>query len=229
MTGGRVVKRSMVGPAVAWLVAVVCFIVAVGLTVGWWPHTDADPSPEGLMVADLDGRAVQLEAPVTADAARDMNLQVPDETAPRLVIPDSGLDVGVGEVSTVGGEVNPPDFQHAFRIRDFGVPVDSADQGAVFLVMHSVQGGRAPGNYVVDPDTLEPRLVPGDTVLLGRRPYKVTAVREVAKPDLATDPIWQSMKGDLVIVTCLQRESGPSLSNLVIEARTSAVSERSAR
>lgn len=171
-------------------------------------------------LVDMDGNVVSIDvgADLSSTAIEAMDIQVAP-TGPHMVMAATGLDVPLGEVSAFQGQITPPSFTSAFRVRGAGVDLAHADQGTVFVVMHSVAGGRAPGNYLLDPDTLDPKVSVGMEIEAGPDTYTVTGVHQAAKDELASaSEVWANTPGRLVVITCVQRASGESVNNLIVEA-----------
>lgn len=155
-------------------------------------------------------------------------MNVVNDMGVRFVVPSVSLDVPLGELSSVDGEVSPPGFTSAYAVRDPGVPLEDAPAGTVFIVMHSLRaGGVAPGNFLIDVERETFQLVQGDIIRVGKWTYQVAATQAVPKPDLALDTsIWAPAPGRLIVITCLQNPSGtPSTHNAVIIANLVADNE----
>ncbi|MGP9694269.1 class F sortase [Brachybacterium sp. AOP25-B2-12] len=172
---------------------------------------------------DLDGNAVQLEPadvppPEVADR---MEVQdAPAQGGPRLAIPSASLDVPLGSLLAVDGEITPPGFTQAYAVRNLGVGTEHAADGTVYVVMHSVQHGNAPGNAVIDVDTGAVSVADGAKIQVGDLHYTVTGSLTVGKGELASRAdLWSDDPGRLVLITCLQRTEGRSLDNAVIIAQ----------
>jgi hypothetical protein len=166
---------------------------------------------------DLHGNRVHAEEVPTSAASASA---VPD-TGSRFVVRSVGLDVPLGALNAVRGEVIPPGFTSAYWIRNEGVSVTDAQDGTVFVVMHSLRnGGVGPGNYLIDVKDQEAKVKVGATVQVDGENYTVTRSEAVKKTDLSqSSKIWADTPNRLVIITCLQRpQGGPSLDNMVIEA-----------
>jgi len=178
-----------------------------------------DARPAGAAgLTDLRGNQVRLEPEVGAALPAASDATATDD---RFVVASVGLDVPLGELSVVDGDVTPPDFGSAFRIRDEGVPLVAAETGTVFVVMHSLRGGGvAPGNLLIDVDTGSAEVAVGATIQVGARTYTVQGWDTVDKSRLAaTSDVWAAVPGRLVVITCLQRvDGGPSVENMVITA-----------
>ncbi|QAY63940.1 class F sortase [Xylanimonas allomyrinae] len=174
---------------------------------------------------DLAGSPVRLEEGTEPSEEQVRQMQAVADDGARFEVPQVGLDVPLGALSEVDGQIVPPGFQSAYRVRNRGVPVEEAENGTVFVVMHSLRGrGQAPGDYLADRETGSSRVAPGDTVRVEDRVYAVTSSRLIDKADLpAADEVWTAEPGRLVIVTCMQRPDGAaSLQNLVIFASLAA-------
>lgn len=165
---------------------------------------------------DLDGRPVVLDDVALPDASARGAMQVvepsTDSSGARFRVPSVGLDVGIGALREVGGDITPPGFSGVYQVTNRGVGIADHARGRVFVVTHSVRDGRAPGNALRD-------LGVGTAILVDGVDYTTTSTERVSKSELAVrDDIWADTPGTLVVITCLQREHGPSLDNVVITA-----------
>ncbi|MDQ0647268.1 hypothetical protein QFZ53_001464 [Microbacterium natoriense] len=183
-------------------------------------------------VAVLLGAAVLSWSVVaTPDGPRDLNgnLVLFDEDPPppadlqptadglRLRVPQVELEVGVGEMHSVGGQVTPPDFTNAYIVRDLG---GSGPGDSVYIAMHSLRGGGvAPGNSLFDADSQQALVAVGSAIYLDGVEYRITQTRNVLKKELPSDGIWDQPAGTLTLITCLQEIDGrASTMNFVVTA-----------
>ncbi|HEX4401972.1 MAG TPA: hypothetical protein VHZ98_11635 [Galbitalea sp.] len=74
-------------------------------------------------------------------------------TGVTLNVPSVGLDVPLGALNAVDGEITPPGFTSAYWVRNLAVPASGGAARTVFVVMHSLRGGVAPGNYLTNVQT----------------------------------------------------------------------------
>jgi len=168
---------------------------------------------------DMHGNHVQADTvapPVASSSA------VPVVGDGRFIAPSVGLNVPLGALNAVGGVIEPPGFTSAYWIRNEGVSLQDAAKGTVFVVMHSLRnGGVGPGNYLIDVQRQTARIALGATIEVDGVTYRVTGTSAIRKPDIAyASAIWTNTPDRLVVITCLQRpQGGPSLQNMVIEAR----------
>lgn len=169
---------------------------------------------------DLQGEPVQLQDGDLPSGAVVRRMHVVAAAGIRFRVPSVGLDVGVGELSEIDGEITPPGFKEVYLVRNRGVGLAQAETGTVYVVTHSVRPGAAPGNSLIDVADGRSALSAGAKILVGDRAYTVTRAFTVEKTALAsTADIWTDQPGRLVVVTCLQREQGRSLQNSVITAQ----------
>lgn len=207
--------RSLIAIALA-VVGLVLLGVAIHGVVG------AMGDPTGDDELDLNGDPVALEPGTVPDASTLRAMDAQEDTGARFRAPAVGLDVPLGELTMSDSTITPPGFRSAYRVRNLGVPPERADEGTVFVAMHSLRGGgTGPGNFLIDVDRQEARVSPGDRIEVAGVPYEVTGTELVAKDRLgATASIWSDEPGRLVVITCLQRPDGsPSVDNLVVQAR----------
>lgn len=171
---------------------------------------------------DLEGHPVTLEADASPPPDVVKRMDADDDTGSRFRVPSAGLDVPLGALNAVDGSITPPGFTSAYTVRNIGVAPSEADEGTVYVVMHSLRGGGVgPGNALIDVDERTARVAPGTSVTVDGRSYTVTGDLTVTKSGIrSADDIWRDAPGRLVIITCLQRpEGGPSQDNVVITAQ----------
>jgi FlaG/FlaF family flagellin (archaellin) len=166
---------------------------------------------------DMAGKPVVFDPDVTpvpeAEAIEDVGT--------RFEVPSVSLNVPLGEMSEVDGEITPPGFTSAFLIRNRGVAPDDAAKGTVYVVMHSLRnGGKGPGNYLFDVSDGSSRVNEGDLISVAGTQYTVTKHEVVGKRELpAREDLWAQTPNRLIVVTCLQSPDGnPSTSNFVLVA-----------
>lgn len=171
---------------------------------------DRDTAPPGAQVSnDLDGNRVVWEA------APDLERATVRPTGGRFVAPRQKLSVPLLSASVVDGVITPPTFTDAFVVRDYG-RVDDSSTGLAVVTMHSVRGGRGPGNAFIDPpkDAADdaaagrhPLVFAGDPLEVDGVAYVVSGTAIETKGEAADDPrIWRDWRshGDrLVVITCL--------------------------
>lgn len=199
-----------IGMVLAATIAVTGFALA-GHQVGSESASGSEPT-----LTDMNGNTVQLDP---TDTPPDQDTTAPLHT--NLVIPAVGLDVPLESMLETAGQITPPGFTSAYLVRNRGVQLADATTGTVFLAMHSLRdGGKAPGNYLIDPATQQSTLHVGDQIQVGPHHYQIDSTEIIDKTDLPhTDHIWQNTPGRLVIFTCLQRPNNqPSTHNLIITA-----------
>ncbi|MCL1841204.1 MAG: class F sortase [Propionibacteriaceae bacterium] len=184
-------------------------------------------------VTDMSGNPVipddsGMFDPSFSAAASEVQQITPSPTAPgapvtglRFQVPSLGMNVPLGAINAVDGELNPANYTSAFWVRNMGVSYNDPSSGTVYIVMHSVRTpGFAPGNYLFSVAGQDTTLKKGDTIEVAGHTYTFTDWRAVSKPDLKNQlDIWNKTPGRLVIITCLQnREHTFSETNLVITA-----------
>ena len=197
-------------------IAAVCLVIAGVLTARG--DSSAQPSQ---VATGMNGRPVVLDPGVTAIPISRSHA-VDQHAGQRFVVPSVGLNVPLGALDEVDGEVTPPGFTSAYRIRNLGVSPKDSDHGTTYVVMHSATGGAtAPGNYLTDISRGVATVKTGAVVRVAGASYRVTGWEAVRKNQLAsTRTVWSSVPDRLVIITCLERpQGGPSISNIVITAK----------
>ena len=205
-------SRSTIALAALTLVAL---LTSAALVAVWVLQR---PDSQEHLAHDLDGNQVAWEQPPDLTAAK------VEPTGERFAVPGRGLDVPLQTAVVVDRTINPPTLTDAFLYRDFGNP-DTPGTGPVVVAMHSVRGGNAPGNALVDPagqGATGIRITAGDLIEVGGHTYQVTDVQAESKTETANNPrIWTSPDSDdLVVITCLLDNSVPLADqlNLVIFA-----------
>lgn len=198
-------------------------ILAVGaLTVaGYWAWEQAHDHPHSNL-RDLAGNAVTFDPGTlpSPHAEHEMHA-VPELPGQRLVVPAVGLNVPLGAMDAVKGQIEPPTFTSAYWVRNLGASPTAPTGGTVFVAMHSLRGGGiGPGNYLYDTTTSIARVYPGDSITLGNVNYTVTATTTVPKRSIRADSaVWANTPNRLLLVTCLELPTGgPSLDNFIVTA-----------
>lgn len=109
-----------------------------------WQHQ----APTADAPVDLEGDAVSLapEDTPSEEVVAQMDVEPGAEDEDGLVVPSVDHAVPLGTLSAVDGEITPPGFTEAYRVRHLGVPVEEAEDKTVYVVTHSVQDGYAPGS-----------------------------------------------------------------------------------
>ena len=134
----------------------------------------------------------------------------------QFLFPSLNMRVPLSSMAVENGQVNPPTTTDAYLVAGYGT---LRGEGTSYVAMHSGRGVDAVGNSLIDVASGESAAKVGDNLFVDAIAYTVTQVRVVPKGDLSTEAgIWEQVDGRLVVFTCLQRESGPSLSNVVIIA-----------
>jgi len=177
---------------------------------------------------------VQINPP--PDAKRDMqgNIVIPDpdavvedpsaveDSGMRFKAPSVNLDVPLGQAKEIKGKIAPPGFKSVYWISNLGVPLKDAEKGTVYTAAHSLRnGGWAPGNALIDIDSQQAKVFPGDKLYVDNREYSITETRIIPKPEVANvGDLWdQKVPRRLLVFTCLQNpQNTPSTNNVVIIA-----------
>lgn len=168
-----------------------------------------------------DGKLIQHEDPVTAQEMGQMQIR---SSKSRLVVPSVGIDAKLLSMRTYtsGGRqiIKPPTSDNPYLVRDWTDPARAAE-GMVVVAMHSIRGyPKLPGSRLIDISTGTARVKVGAEVLVDVHRYRITATDIVAKADAAGQAeVWREAPGKLLMVTCLQRSSGSSTSNVLITAQ----------
>lgn len=193
------------------VVSVLALVLGLSLIAGYlWMHHSGEE--------DLHGHRIIAEDPPSDDEIRDMDAQ---DTKGRFVIKKVGMDVPLASIKA-HGVINPPGFTKAFTLRNVGAgSPKKASEGTLYVAMHSVKRGFAPGNYFIDVGKEYSKVKKGYTVEVSGVEYRVTENRQVRKNKLRHDSeVWANTPNRLVIITCIQRPwgFGSSSYNLVTTA-----------
>lgn len=215
-------------PFVTGLVAaitVAAAVVSLLLVRAWMAPSDeavaagSASSSGGHVTLDLDGRRVLW------DEAPDLTRARAESTGGRFDAPRQRLSVPLLRASVVDNLIVPPTLTDAYVIRDYGRPGDRRS-GLVVVAMHSVRGGRGPGNAFFEPGSARTlRVGPGDPLIVNGSNYEVTAVRVDERGTAATDLYlwdrWHERGDELAVITCLLDPRLPMTrqDNLVVLAR----------
>lgn len=211
-------RTTVVVSVLAALIAGAAIAVVASGVLGTSTESQASPAPVTRTSTDLEGAEAALDPGVTSPPGSN----AVEETGGRFAVPSVNLDVPLGEVSEVDGQIAPPGFSSVYRVRNRGVDTTAADQGTMYLVTHSVRGGGyAPGNALIDTEDARAAVDVGAMIQVADRQYTVTDTLRVGKEDLpTTTDIWTDVPGRLVVITCLQNGRGtPSTDNTVIIAQ----------
>lgn len=211
-------KRRTSSPLVVLAAVAAVALIVVG-SIGLWQSLSVRDTAS---TVDMRGQAVALdpgEAPISAQSSRAV-----DDTGSRLLVPSVDLDVPLGALDAVDGQITPPGFTSAYRVRNMGVDPAQSDSGTVFVVMHSLRGGAVgPGNYLIDVDRQRSTVPDGATVIVDGVTFTVTGSSLVSKNRIASEStVWANTPNRLLVITCLQNADGsPSTDNLIITAQRS--------
>lgn len=197
------------------LIAVGVLVLGCALALGGAVLAQDEDVGRAVQVAPIprSERAVYPEAP----AAIPVVLPTPEVVRDGLLwVPSLALSVPLGQVQAVDGIVNPPTSDAAYVVSGYGDPHGA---GTVYVAMHSGRGVEAVGNALIDVEAGQARVAAGDDLYLDGVTYIVREVRLVDKSVLPDESdLWSSVDGRLVLFTCLQRSSGPSIQNVVVIA-----------
>lgn len=194
-----------------WPIPVAVIIIAL-ICAGAWLLNRGLSDEQTTVEGDTD---IQLEEPPNKADVEDMQIEALDGD---FQVPSVGLDTGLETMTEVNGAINPPGLRNGYVVRNHGSP-DHPERGTTYVAIHSVQGAKLPGNTLIDVDAGKAAVENGESITLQDRDYTVTDSYTVSKTDISGDErVWADEPGRLVILTCLQRNSGRSADNVVIEA-----------
>lgn len=194
-----------------WTIPVTVVIIAL-LCAGAWMLTQGLSEEQNSDETDAN---VVLEEPPSEVEVEDMRIEPLDGD---FQVPSVDLATGLEAMSEVNGAINPPGLHNGYVVRNHGTPVHP-ERGTTYVAIHSVQGADLPGNKLIDVAAGEPTVKAGESITLQDRDYTATDSYTVPKNDISGDDrVWADEPGRLIILTCLQRTSGQSVNNVVIEA-----------
>lgn len=186
----------------AWIIGgALVLALALIATLLFWPDR-----------AEIDSRIAE---PPTSDEVVEMDIAPLDGD---FVVEAAGLAMPLEEMSVVDDVINPPGFDSAYVVRDYADPGD-ADQMSV-VALHSLSGGDAPGNKLIDVDEATATVDRGQMIEIQGHNYEITRAFAQGKDAAAADDgVWEDKPGKLLVFTCLQKPDGsPSTDNVIIEA-----------
>jgi hypothetical protein len=169
----------------------------------------------------MDGAPTRLDPGENLTPAQRQAQQATPSGLGRFVVASVGLDVPLGAMNMVDGQIVPPSFTSAYRIANLGVPLNDAAAGTVFVAAHSTRwGAKAPGDYLFDVATGAATVKPGATINVGAVAYTVDGSLTVPKTELPYQAsVWADVPGRLVIFTCLELpDNSPAVDNLILTA-----------
>lgn len=130
-------------------------------------------------------------------------------TGVEFSIPSVGLYTPLGSLQEVRGIIRPTNFNNVFQITNRGVAYDKTRQGTTYLAAHTLDadqtaGGLAPGNFIIDANTKQPKIKVGDKINVGKETFSVTELKREGKGLISNDAnIWDgSVKDRLILVLC---------------------------
>jgi hypothetical protein len=206
-------QRGLPVIAIAGAVLLVAAMV-VGLTASHPAVTNGTDTAK-----DMRGQTVTLDPGETPEPAA--TAKPVASIGASLHVPSVGLDVPLGALNVVDGQITPPGFTSAYWVRNLGVPVSGGATGTVFVVVHSLRGGGvAPGNYLTNVQTQTSRVKDGAIVEVAGVDYTVTGSQLITKTTISLDSsVWANTPNRLLLITCVEHANGsPSTDNLVITA-----------
>lgn len=124
-------------------------------------------------------------------------------------IPSVGLYTPLGSLQEVRGIIRPTNFNNVFQITNRGVSYDKTREGTTYLAAHTLDadqtaGGLAPGNFIIDANSRQPKIKVGDKINVGNETFSVTELKREGKGLISNDAnIWDgSVKDRLVLILC---------------------------
>ncbi|GAB2734506.1 hypothetical protein GCM10027090_02440 [Sinomonas soli] len=129
----------------------------------------------------------------------------PAAAAPqRLDYPAAGASVAVHALTPTASDlashaIEPPDTKDAYWLTNYGRP-GTRSTDTTYIVAHRWVGADAPFNHIGEQARLGDKFTL--TTAAGALPYRVVAVQEIGKSELAASPIWDRVPGRVVLITC---------------------------
>ena len=130
-------------------------------------------------------------------------------TGVEFSIPSVGLYTPLGSLQEVRGIIRPTNFNNVFQITNRGVAYDKTREGTTYLAAHTLDadqtaGGLAPGNFIIDASSKQPKIKNGDKINVGNETFSVTELKREGKGLISNDAnIWDaSVKDRLVLILC---------------------------
>lgn len=157
---------------------------------------------------------VSLEEPPTEEEIAEMDIKPLEGD---LVVESVGLATSLKEMSLVNNVINPPGFDSAYMVRGWGTP-DNPEQNTI-VALHSIKGRDVPGNKLMDMEGKRTTVEKGDIIKVQGKSYRVYGATTLGKEAVSQDDkLWENHPGKLLLFTCLQRNAGYSVENVVIQA-----------
>ncbi|MBP3088543.1 hypothetical protein EML15_05205 [Corynebacterium sp. sy017] len=175
-----------------------------------------DSADDKSLVRDMNGQEVDRSDAANANVSpEDMN-QISD-AGESFIIDSVGLNVPLGTLTSYNGVIEPVNYTSAFVVADYSPGYVNSEDGSVIVVAHALDGaGKAPGNYVVDPNTGAPLANIGDRIVVGSKTYEITDQRSILKDEIPnSDLVWAEEPGVMHFITCVPHRN----ENLVITAK----------
>lgn len=181
------------------------------------PVNKPDETTDEHINVDMEGREIvqptlepdNPDVPHHFPSAEEMN-QV-SNIGVRFQVPSVGLDVPYGMIDEVDGVIRPTNFTSAFGVRNRGVPYNETDRGTAYVALHALDddgngnlSGLAPGNWLIDGVSRQPRLANGEIIKIGNDEFRVESNERLGKGLISRNKeIWDdSITDRIVLITC---------------------------
>lgn len=214
----RVVKGITVF-IVSFALLVSGYVLYTGTTYGIPILQTLFPYPANVEVFE-DGSYIQLEDPPSEDEVEEMDVRDTDNV---LRIPSVDIEETLQSMNTYKNSqgikvINPYQSKYVYHVRDWGDLGQTEDM--IVLAMHSIKGKPdIPGSKLINITAGKSTLQEGETIELDNLSYSVTGIHKMNKRTVVnSEKIWKDEPGKLLLFTCLQREGGRSVENIIIEA-----------
>ena len=130
-------------------------------------------------------------------------------TGVEFSVPSVGLYTPLGSLQEVRGIIRPTNFNNVFQITNRGVAYDKTREGTTYLAAHTLDsdqtsGGLAPGNFIIDANSKQPKIKNGDKINIGNETFSVTELKREGKGLISNDAdIWDAnIKDRLILILC---------------------------
>lgn len=166
-----------------------------------------------------DGSYVVLDDPPSEEEIETMDAK---ETNNVLKVPSVGIETQLQSMNTYRNAhgdkiINPYLSKHAYHVRDWGELGQKEDM--IVIAAHSIKGKPdIPGSKLIDIEAGRSTLSDGDEIEIDDFSYEVSEIHTMNKNTVVDSDVWENEEGKLLIFTCLQRQEGRSVDNIIIEA-----------
>lgn len=220
------IMRGIIVFIVSFTLLVSGYVLYTGTTYGIPVLQTLFPYPSNVEVFE-DGSYAQLENPPSPEEVEEMEVRDTDKV---LRVPSVGIEETMQSMQTFTNSqgirvINPFKSKYAYHVRDWGDLGQSEEM--IVLAMHSLKGKPdIPGSKLINITEGTSTISEGAEVEVDGLDYSVSTVHKMNKNTVVnSEKIWNDEPGKLLIFTCLQREAGQSVENIIIEAQLTETGE----